>query len=918
MSKQSYSMESDGLEYLVPQLKYSTTYKSSYTPVKPDYNTKAKWGQIKGDITNQTDLWQIIQNIEDEISHISPSGNVFTYKGQVAKESDLPNGASVGDVYDVTETGANYVWNGSNWDKLSENIDLSDYAKIEDVYTKTQAYSKLEVDTLLDAKADIVLIYSKGEINDLLADKASVQELNIVAGNLQIETQARDLADSNLQDAIDKVADDLQKHIDEAETGYVTNAQLNQEIANRENADTALSGRLDTLEGKDFVEYKDISNPENPNRKAIILDNHDGIFGKDIDGNTRMLGMISKYNVADFGSQHLHTNLNTQQIVTVNDNQAVLTDKNIENIILPGSHIDINTDTQTDPATGFIFKTLTVNANLSEYYNKTEIDDLIQDMDVGQLRNDLDQEIQDRQDVDDALETRIEALEDGATTIFHWKGSVATLAALEQIQNPEIGDVYNVEETGANYAWTGTEWDKLSETIDLTPYDLKADREASERNIISKLWSNNTMNGGHLYTKMINNKGGYALIFNEEDGGGSQVYDKTDDVISYVGTNLEEGNGAENGVNVQIYSKNKTTNEGVRINVNTQKAYYLKGANVPNSAEREIAVVDDINTAKTELQEEIAEKASQSDLEDLQETVDNSLAHQDGNIQALLLQMTELQEKIEDLKSLDYEVVTFYDGGETEYNNPAKDFQLSGLITTPAVITSNSLTLKEATMTATYADLYADQDITIKNSSMNGSVPKATSNAIYRLRANGYIRVADTSIAPEKAYNAIECNLTEALAKSIIIDNVDFNGPITNNAITVFGMADYGVLTISNCHFKKVSNMLRISNRTNTTWTINIVNCTVDEWETGEYGGAILLQDYTSKSAEEVATRNEFKNLTINIQNLTKPDGTKLEMPEDLSTICGTKDNNQILYVYDAFNGVRTYNSNIYPTINII
>ena len=27
-----------------------------------------------------------------------------------------------------------------------------------------------------------------------------------------------------------------------------------------------------------------------------------------------------------------------------------------------------------------------------------------------------------------------------------------------------------MEDTGANYAWTGTAWDKLSETVDLTPY----------------------------------------------------------------------------------------------------------------------------------------------------------------------------------------------------------------------------------------------------------------------------------------------------------------------------------------------------------------------------------------------------------------------------------------------------------------
>ena len=727
--KTNIIVDSDGLEYLVPQLLYSTTYKSSYTPIKPDINTKAKWGQIKGDITNQTDLWEILQNMEEEISHITPSGDVFRYKGQVDKVADLPSNAEVGDVYDVIESGANYVWNGTNWDKLSENIDLSEYAKIEDVYTKA------EISTLLDAKADLDIIYTREDLDTILAGKASVDELNVVAGQLQIEAQARQQADSGLD------------------------------------------GRLDTLEAKDTVEYTDISTPENPNRKAIVFKNHDGVFGKDTDGNTRNIAMISKYNVADFGTSHLHTNLNTQQIVTVNDNQAVLTDKNFDNILKAGDNVIIDEELVTDPTTGFQFKTFTVNAELSG--TSTRIDELAED---------VADEIQDRIEADAALQDQITALVEKTEAIFHYKGSVATEADLPT-ENNQVGDVWNVTQTGSNYAWTGTVWDKLSETIDLSAYDTIADRQA----------------------------------------------------------------------------------------------------------------------AVNELQENI---------DTIQSTVDDAISHQDGNIQTLVLEMEELAKKIEDLKSLDYEAVSFYDGGETQYDNPIKDFQLSGHITSPAIITSNSVTLKEATQTGTYADFYADQDITLKTCTFAGSVPKATSNAILRLRANGYVTVRDYYMSIEKAYNAIECNLTEALSKSIIIDNVDFDGPLSNNAINVFGMATGGVVTIANCHFKKVSNLLRLSNRTNTVWTVNIINCVCDEWDVGDYGGAILLQDYTSKSAAEVEARNEFHNLTINIQNLTKPDGTKLE-PCDLATICGTKDANQIIYLYDSFHGVRAYDPDIYPTINI-
>lgn len=41
------------------------------------------------------------------------------YKGQVATYADLPTGSEIGDVYNVADTGDNYAWNGTEWDKLS-------------------------------------------------------------------------------------------------------------------------------------------------------------------------------------------------------------------------------------------------------------------------------------------------------------------------------------------------------------------------------------------------------------------------------------------------------------------------------------------------------------------------------------------------------------------------------------------------------------------------------------------------------------------------------------------------------------------------------------------------------------------------------------------------------------------------------
>lgn len=44
--------------------------------------------------------------------------SVFRYAGQVNSADDLPDDASIGDVYDVKDSGVNYVWTGSSWDNL--------------------------------------------------------------------------------------------------------------------------------------------------------------------------------------------------------------------------------------------------------------------------------------------------------------------------------------------------------------------------------------------------------------------------------------------------------------------------------------------------------------------------------------------------------------------------------------------------------------------------------------------------------------------------------------------------------------------------------------------------------------------------------------------------------------------------------
>ena len=67
----------------------------------------------------------------------------------------------------------------------------------------------------------------------------------------------------------------------------------------------------------------------------------------------------------------------------------------------------------------------------------------------------------------------------GLGSVYNVKGSVADYTALQAVQNPKAGDVYNVvaangdTPAGTNYVWIGTEWDALGGTIDLSDYLTK-------------------------------------------------------------------------------------------------------------------------------------------------------------------------------------------------------------------------------------------------------------------------------------------------------------------------------------------------------------------------------------------------------------------------------------------------------------
>lgn len=62
------------------------------------------------------------------------------------------------------------------------------------------------------------------------------------------------------------------------------------------------------------------------------------------------------------------------------------------------------------------------------------------------------------------------ALKSDISTVYKYKGSVDNYAALPGEDNT-VGDVYNLNDTGMNYVWTGTAWDALGQVFTITAID---------------------------------------------------------------------------------------------------------------------------------------------------------------------------------------------------------------------------------------------------------------------------------------------------------------------------------------------------------------------------------------------------------------------------------------------------------------
>lgn len=280
-----------------------------------------------------------------------------------------------------------------------------------------------------------------------------------------------------------------------------------------------------------------------------------------------------------------------------------------------------------------------------------------------------------------------------------------------------------------------------------------------------------------------------------------------------------------------------------------------------------------------------------------------------------------LQMKLDAINKSNIEIIEITNDVIPEMVDAKKDYIISGNINTTANISGKSIELNNVSITNDARLKLNANDIEIRDLNLNGDFPKANGNSVIQINNAEFILFKDMVFDSNNVYNGIEIGLSTTATqqvKNIIFENCKFKGEFANNAILIFATENNSVITLNNCHFDKVSNALRISNKTNSkNVVININNCTIDGWDSNpEYQGFIIFEDYTNKTEEDVNTNNLFapEKIKVNINNLVYQ-GKKLA-PTDMASVCGTANENQIIYVYADAIGLIAYDLNKYPNIN--
>ena len=255
-------------------------------------------------------------------------------------------------------------------------------------------------------------------------------------------------------------------------------------------------------------------------------------------------------------------------------------------------------DDKADKASLEEFKT-TVNSELDNKADKTDIPDVSNFVSTGDLDGKADK-------TDTYTKAEVVSLLEAKANLDEVYKKVDTYSA-EKIQ--ELLDL----EANKDEVYTISQVDsKLADKADKSDVETDLAKKANKADLFTK-------NGDGVFSAgWIDTDGStHRLELEEGDFGGLFAYNKPQNIKSYIGLNKSTENSGFAAIDGQIYSVDKTTAEGMRLNFTKGGTYYTVGAK-PNTldASRELAVKGDIpDVSGFATTEALAEKADISALE---------------------------------------------------------------------------------------------------------------------------------------------------------------------------------------------------------------------------------------------------------------------------------------------------------------
>lgn len=693
-----------------------------------------------------------------------------------------------------------------------------------------------------------------------------------------------------------------------------------------------LASSIDAI-NKKAVKYEDVADSNLPERKAIVLKNGDVILGGNLEGGTSSLVQLNRWGVADFGSSSVPFNINTPKDVRPTVQEAGQSSEEAHKIAYLS-------DVESSSA-----QIEEVKAALETKADKADVDSAVEN-----INSALDQKA-DKIAVDaitEQLATKADAesVDNRFATVNEGLDSKADKIAVDAITEKVDGISADLEGV-VKYQ----EFGEGRKTIQLSNYDnisgIDTKGEGHNLVMLSK-WDKADFGAPGVELNLNGSADRPTYNDTKEIALTEDIEAAKEGLISYKvledgSKTIELANGDSlSGVNAEgvagfnlakVTPENKVEigSAGMDLNlVGSEPRPLFNGS-------KGIALSEDLETKAAELQDNINLKASQSDLEaymsttdtkvsELEEKIGNvptkvselendanyqSASQVDARIQEVVAGLSNtlealnatvqiLQSKVDVLTKTNTEVVSV-DGSAGELKDSSKDYIVSGSINENAEIVGKSISLKSIKVSDNARLKLNAGDVEAKDLNISGSFPKANGNTVISVNNAEFIVFKDMVFDASEVYNGIEIGLASnsVLPKNILFDNCKFQGEFSNNAILVFGTQDNAIITLNNCYFEKISNALRLSNKSNASGVVvNINNCTVDQWETRvPWQGFLICEDYTNKTEEEVNANNLFGDgkITVNFNNLVHA-GVKIN-PADPASVCGTKNESQVVMV---------------------